>query len=143
MTEQDCESGSEANAGWLEVVGMVLDGRLAPDAAVERLRALAGRCPDDSAWLEEEAAELSWTYALDVEAVVKDPARDYWAKVLTVSEGLLEERVTPGQALDLLEEVATQFPQHANHIQQLCADIVRSPMWQLVDDTIALPGSDE
>ena len=38
---------------------------------------------------------VRWTFALDVEDTVDDPARDYWEKFLSVTEAHVEERVTP------------------------------------------------
>ena len=93
---------TEATAGWLAVAGAVADGRMAPDAGIERLRLLQAQFPDEAGWLEEEVETIRWTFGMDVEDVVRGSRLDYWEKVLSITEGLLEERVTPSQAIELL-----------------------------------------
>ncbi len=123
---------SEANAAWLAVVSGVMDGHIEPADGVARLRTLASQYPCDAAWLTEEAETIRWTFGMDVEEAV-DRGDGYWDEVLAVAEGLLDERVVPRQAVYLLERVRAQFPEQAAHAQRLIDDIVRSPLWQIVD----------
>ncbi len=137
----------EAPAGWLTVVGAVMDGRLEPHEGIARLQALQVECPPDAEWLQERIETIRWTYGLDVEAVIADPARDYWEKVLAVSEALLEERVMPAQAVQYLQRVGEQFPEQRTHVQRVIEDIRQSPLWQLVegakDSGVSAAGGDE
>jgi hypothetical protein len=137
MTHHDDVSpDNEAAAGWLAIAGAVADGRLAPEEGIARLRALQAQHPDDAEWLEEEVTTIRWTFGMDIEDIVAGDTHSYWDKVLSVTEGLLEERVTPSQAVDLLERVRAQFPEQQAHVQKLIEDIAQSPLWQLMDSNI-------
>ncbi len=131
-TKEELIRESEVNAGWLRVVSAVMDGRMPPREAVARLEALAAENACDAEWLRDEADTIRWTFCLDIEEAVAQ-GKDYWDEILAVAEGLLDERVAPSQAVDLLERVRAQFPDQGDHVQTLIHDIVHSPVWQSVD----------
>lgn len=125
------EDGEDlVTAAWLEATAAVADGRLGPDEGIARLRALQAAHPADADWLEERIQTIRWAFAMDIEEAVGADATPYWDKILTVAEGLLHERVTPGQAVALLRRVSQRHPEHSADVQRLIDDITRSPAWQ-------------
>jgi hypothetical protein len=124
---------NRAAAGWLAVTAALTGGRLAPEEGIARLRALQVEHPADAEWLEDEIATIRWTFGLDVAEVVTSTRLGYWDKVLTVTEGLLEERVTPSEALTLLDRLRGLHPEQIAHLEQLMEDIRQSPLWQLLE----------
>ena len=138
MTEQpDSESSPEveATAGWLTIISAVMEGKVEPRAGVARLRALQAQYPADAEWLAEQIETLRWTFALDVEDAVGNPAADYWDKFLSVTEALVEERLPPRQAVALLEQVRAQYPEQGAAVQKVIDDVKQSPLWQIVAET--------
>jgi hypothetical protein len=133
MSDEEFSPDNEATAAWLAVAGAVADGRVSPQDGITQLRALQAQHPDDAEWLEEEIDTIRWTFGMDVEDLVARDEPSYWDKVLSVTEGLLEERITPSQALALLQRVRERYPEHLAHVQKLIDDITQSPLWQLME----------
>ena len=127
----------EATAGWLTIISAVMEGKVEPRAGVARLRALQSQYPSDAEWLAEQIETLRWTFALDVEDAVGNPACDYWDKFLSVTEALVEERLPPRQAVALLEQVRAQYPEQGPAVQKVIDDVMQSPLWQIVGETDA------
>ena len=138
MTEQPESENCpevEATAGWLTIISAVMEGKVEPRAGVARLRALQAQYPSDADWLAEQIETLRWTFALDVEDAVGNPASDYWDKFLSVTEALVEERLPPRQAVALLEQVRAQYPEQEAAVQKVIDDVKQSPLWQIVAET--------
>ena len=136
MSQSDECPECEAAAEWLEVVGAVMDGRLDARAGIARLLAWQAKHPEDVDWLAERIEAIRWAHALDIEDLIDDPAAEYWDKVLSVSDALVEERVPPARAVALLERVLARHPEQREHVRKVIADIEHSPLWQLMGDDV-------
>ena len=118
---------------WMRITQAVARGRLAPDEGVARLRTLAEAHPADRCWLQDEIETIRRQFGLDVTQSVHSGPGSYWDKLRAVIEALLDERLDHDTALELLQRIQTDHPEHAEQIARLIEGIAASPLRQLLD----------
>ncbi len=121
---------------WLQIASGVAQGLLAPEEGVSGLQALAEAFPADRDWLQEEIETIRRQFGLDVAARICDGQDSYWAKVRSLVDALLDDRMDYDRALTLLRTIDAQHPEHAEQTATLIDGIENSPLYQclMMDD---------
>ena len=118
---------------WMRITQAVARGRLVPEEGVARLQALAEAHSADRCWLQDEIETIRRQFALDVTQSVHSGQGGYWDKLRAVIGALLDERLDHGRALELLQRIQTDHPEHAGQVAQLIDGIATSPLRELLD----------
>jgi hypothetical protein len=113
---------------WMQIARAVAWGRLTPEEGVRQLEALAEVYPADRVWLEDEIGTIRRQFGLDVAESIRGGKHSYWDKLGSVMQALLDERLHHERALELLEQIDGDYPEHNEQTAKLIEGIAASPL---------------
>jgi hypothetical protein len=113
---------------WMQIARAVAWGRLPPEQGVRQMEALAEAYPADREWLEDEIDTMRHQFGLDVAESIRDDRATFWNKLGAVIQALLDERLDHDRALELLERIDRDYPEHHEQIGKLIEGIAASPL---------------
>jgi hypothetical protein len=129
MTEEETPTDVQDTAfKWLKIANAVARGRLAPEEGVARLEALAEAHPADRDWLQDEIDTVRRQFGLDVADSIRCGRGSYWDKVGSVMQALLDDRLDPERALQLLRLIDVAHPEQTEQTTKLIDGIAESPL---------------
>lgn len=122
----------EVTFKWMQIANAVAQGRLVPEQGIAKLQALAEAHPADNDWLQDEIETIRRQFGLDVAERIRDGQGNYWDKLRSVIDALLDDRLDHDRALELLTAIDAQHPEHAEQTAKLISGIADSPLRQLL-----------
>lgn len=134
MAEEEASPDvQEVTFKWMQIAQAIARGRMSPEDGVARLNALAEAHPKDRDWLTDEADTIRRHFGLDVAESIRAGQGNYWDKLRSLVDALLDERMDHERALELLHLINSDHPEHTEQTSKLINGIADSPLRQILD----------